>query len=40
MTILAPHIYTQQTVTLNDTNLSKYLSRFGLQPVTTVHVCI
>ena len=29
MTILAPHFWTQQTVTLNDTNLSKYLSRFG-----------
>ena len=33
MTILAPHFCTQQTVTLNDTNPSKYLSRFGLQPV-------
>ena len=33
MTILAPHFCTQQTVTLNDTNPSKYLS-FGLQPVT------
>ena len=27
MTILAPHFFTQQTVTLNDTNPSKYLSR-------------
>ena len=34
MTIFAPHFCTQQTVTLNDTNPSKYLSRFGLQPVT------
>ena len=34
MTILALHFCTQQTVTLNDTNPSKYLSRFGLQPVT------
>ena len=29
MTILAPHFCTQQTVTLNDTNPSKYLSRLG-----------
>ena len=26
MTILAPHFCTQRTVTLNDTNPSKYLS--------------
>ena len=36
MTILALHFCTQQTVTLNDTNPSKYLSRFGLQPVTII----
>ena len=29
MTILAPHFCTQQAVTLNDTNPSKYLSRLG-----------
>ena len=29
MIILAPHFCTQQTVTLNDTNPSKYLSRLG-----------
>ena len=29
MTILAPHFCTQQTVTLNDTNPSKYLGRLG-----------
>ena len=35
MTIPAPNFCAQQTVTLNDTNPSKYLSRLGnVQPVT------
>ena len=32
MTILAPHFCTQQTVTLNDTNQSKYLTGWDFYP--------